>query len=84
MEIKKIECKECLTSYPETLIPDGGVCVYCKADEAEKVAAPVEKEAPPPKKAEISREEAAQRELALRALSRKHVLPFVERFNPND
>lgn len=50
MEIKKIECKECLTSYPETLIPDGGVCVYCKADEAEKVAAPVEKKAPSPKK----------------------------------
>ena len=44
MEIKKIECKECLTSYPETLIPEGGICVYCKADEAEKVAVPVEKE----------------------------------------
>ena len=84
MEIKKIECKECLTSYPETLIPEGGICVYCKADEAEKVAVPVEKEdTSPTSKPELSREEAAQRELALRALSRKHVLPFVERFNPD-
>ena len=83
MEIKKIECKECLTSYPETLIPEGGTCVYCKADAAEKVAAPVEKEESPTSKPELSREEAAQRELALRALSRKHVLPFVERFNPD-
>ena len=31
----------------------------------------------------ISQEEAAHRELALRALSRKHMLPFVERFDPN-
>lgn len=72
-----------MTSYPETLIPEGGICVYCKADAAEKVAAPVEKEESPTSKPELSREEAAQRELALRALSRKHVLPFVERFNPD-
>ena len=83
MKIKKIECKECLTSYPETLIPDGGVCVYCKADAAEKATVPVEKEDTPTSTPQISREEAAQRELALRALSRKHVLPFVERFNPD-
>ena len=82
MEIKKIECKRCLSSYPETLIPTSDqVCVYCQADEAEQEMVPAEKEETPTSPPPLSQEEAAQRELALRALARKHMLPFVERFN---
>ncbi len=83
MQIDKQECEVCKALHPDTLFPsDDGVCVYCKAEEAERL------EPPEPKltKAEakkISQEEAAHRELALRALSRKHMLPFVERFDPN-
>jgi len=84
MNIKKIECKRCKTPYPETLVPTtDGVCVYCKADEAENIPHPVELEPSPVEQETFSKEKAAQRELALRALSRKYMLPFVERFNPD-
>ena len=84
MDIKKVECKRCKTLYPETLVPTtDGICVYCKADEAETVPHPVELESPPVDQETFSKEKAAQRELALRALSRKYMLPFVERFNPD-
>jgi predicted phage terminase large subunit-like protein len=56
--------------------------VYCKADEAERVEKPTVKVS---KKEEqrLTQEAAAHRELALRALARKHMLPFVERFDSN-
>ena len=82
MNIEKIECKRCKTLYPETLVPTtDGICVYCKADEADKIPPPVELENTPKNEETFSKEKAAQRELALRALSRKYMLPFVERFN---
>ena len=41
MEIKKIECITCKVSHPDTLYPsDDGICVYCKADEAERIEEP--------------------------------------------
>ena len=41
MEIKKIECTTSKSLHPETLYPgDDQICVYCKADEAERLVAP--------------------------------------------
>ena len=58
MEIKKIECKRCLSSYPETLIPTSDqVCVYCQADEAEQEMVPAEKEETPTSPPPLSQEE---------------------------
>ena len=83
MEIDKKECTVCRALHPDTLFPSGdGVCVYCKAEEAERLEPPEK----PPSKAEqrkLSQEAAARQELAKRILSRKHMLPFVERFDPN-
>ena len=83
MEITKVECVRCKALHPETLYPsDDSVCVYCKADEAERIEKPTVKVS---KKEEqkLTQEAAAHRELALRALARKHMLPFVERFDSN-
>ena len=83
MEITKLECVRCKALHPETLYPsDDSVCVYCKADEAERIEKPTVKVS---KKEEqkLTQEAAAHRELALRALARKHMLPFVERFDSN-
>ena len=55
----------------------------CTVDEAERLEQPqVEETAPEPTPEETAQLK-AQKELALRALSRKHLLPFVERFNPD-
>ena len=59
-----------------------GLCVYCKADDAEALPipnAPVQKEVDE----QESLEDKAKAELALRFLTRKRLLPFVERFNPD-
>ena len=81
MEIKKIECVTCKVSHPDTLYPsDDQVCVYCKADEVERLAPP-EVEETEEVTQEQTEQQKAQQELAMRALSRKHLLPFVERFN---
>ena len=81
MEITKLECVRCKALHPDTLFPsDDNVCVYCKAAEAEKIPPPEEK-LTKKQQEKISAEKAAQRELALRALARKHMLPFVERFD---
>jgi len=83
VEITKLECVRCKALHPETLYPsDDSVCVYCKADEAERIEKPTVKVS---KKEEqrLTQEAAAHRELALRALARKHMLPFVERFDSN-
>ena len=84
MEIKKIECLTCKALHPDTLYPsDDQICVYCKADEAERIEEPVIEEVAEEPTPEETEQLKAQKELALRALSRKHLLPFVERFNPD-
>ena len=79
-EVAQIQCKRCKNLHPETLYSGkDGFCVYCKADEAESIpapASPVVEEAP-----QQTVEEKARAELALRFLTRKRLLPFVERFN---
>ena len=34
--VDKVECTRCKNSHPETLVIDD-VCVYCKADDAERI-----------------------------------------------
>jgi len=82
MTDESAKCKRCKTLHPVTLFSGGdGLCVYCKADAAEKLPepAPILK---PEIVAEASLEDKARTELALRFLTRKRLLPFVERFNP--
>ncbi|NBS68961.1 hypothetical protein EBT31_08600 [bacterium] len=78
-----LECRGCKKIHPETLYSNRKerVCVYCKADEQEGLppAATVE----PVKSPELTVKEQAQKELASRILSRKRLLPFVEKFNPD-
>ena len=83
--IKGHECKRCKVVLAETLILPEGLCVYCKADDAEKIPEP---KIPTPKlnktaKKELSSQKRAEKELALRVLTRKRLLPFVEKFNPD-
>ena len=81
-EVVKIECIRCKKSHPETLYAgDDRLCVYCKADIAEQAPRPASPEPEPAK--EESVEEKAKAELALRFLTRRKLLPFVERFNPD-
>ena len=85
MEIKKIECLTCKALHPDTLYPsDDQICVYCKADEAERVEEHVIEEVAEEQTPEETEQLKAQKELALRALDRKHMLPFDESFNPDD
>jgi len=81
---KKTECKRCKGLYPETLILVDDICVYCRADEVEKVPEPQSKfEQDQKKQVDLSAQVKAEQELAKRILSRKRLLPFVERFNPD-
>ena len=74
MEIKKIECKTCKALHPDTLYPsDDQICVYCKADEAERLEEPQVEEIVQKPTPEETAQLKAQKELALRALSRKHL-----------
>ncbi len=80
----KTECKRCKGLYPETLILVDDICVYCRADEVEKVPEPQSKsEQDQKKRVDLSAQVKAEQELAKRILSRKRLLPFVERFNPD-
>ena len=80
----KTECKRCKGLYPETLILVDDICVYCRADEVEKVPEPqLKSEQDQKKQADLSAQVKAEQELAKRILSRKRLLPFVERFNPD-
>lgn len=83
-EIAKRECVRCRKLQPETLFASdiGGICVYCKADDAERLPEPKEA-ASNSEPEETSVEDKAKAELALRFLTRKRLLPFVERFNPD-
>ena len=82
MEVTKIECIRCKKSYSETLYSgDDRLCVYCKADIAEQEPQPATREPEPA--VEETVEDKARAELALRFLTRRKLLPFVERFNPD-
>jgi predicted phage terminase large subunit-like protein len=84
METQKIECQRCKGLYHENLILLDDICVYCRADEAEKVPEPPSMSEQAQKKQEdLSAQVKAEQELAKRILSRKRLLPFVERFNPD-
>ena len=81
-EVTMFKCIRCKASHPETLYSgDDRLCVYCKADIAEQGPLPTTPEPEPTK--EETLEEKARAELALRFLTRKRLLPFVERFNPD-
>jgi len=56
-------------------------CVYCQADRQDSLPSPKDPstDVPLPK----TPEEMAREELAMRILTRKRMLPFVERFNPD-
>lgn len=83
-DIPKKQCKRCKNVHPETLYSDeiDGLCVYCKADDVDALPSPATIEQTEPDTEELSVEEKAKAELALRFLTRKRLLPFVERFNP--
>lgn len=84
METPKTECRRCKGLYHENLILVDDICVYCRADEAEKVPEPQSTSEQDQKKQEdLSAQIKAEQELAKRILARKHLLPFVERFNPD-
>ena len=79
-EVTKIECARCKNMHPETLYSGiDRLCVYCKADIAEQGPLPTAAESETPEQKTV--EEKARAELALRFLTRKRLLPFVERFN---
>ena len=84
MEIKKLECVRCKNLHPETLYAGHDrLCVYCKADDAESIPGPNDGvESRTEEQTEVSIKEKAKAELAKRFLTRKRLLPFVERFNP--
>lgn len=83
IEVPKRKCKRCKNLHPETLFSEGveGLCCYCKADDVEALPPPAPVEGDTGEE-ELSVEEKARKELALRILTRKRLLPFVERFNP--
>lgn len=90
IEIVKRECTHCKTLQPETLFASdtSDECVYCLAEKNEALPAPmvapeVEAALLEKKQEEQSLEQKAKAELALRILTRKRLLPFVERFNPD-
>ena len=84
-DIPKKQCKRCKNVHPETLYSDeiDGLCVYCKADDVDALPSPATTEPSETDSEELSVEEKAKAELALRFLTRKRLLPFVERFNPD-
>ena len=84
-EIAKRRCRRCKNTHPETLYSSeiDGLCVYCKADDAEALPDPDKPEASVAETEEASVEDKAKAELALRFLTRKRLLPFIERFNPD-
>lgn len=75
------QCRRCKNLHPETLYSGrDGLCIYCKADEVEALPAPAKPE-PIDTAPKQSVEDMARQELAMRILTRKRLLPFVERFN---
>ena len=78
-EIAKRRCRRCKNTHPETLYSSeiDGLCVYCKADDAEALPEPKENEESNTETEEVSVEEKAKAELALRFLPRKRLFPFL-------
>lgn len=85
MEVEKRECRVCKTLQPETLYASftSHECVYCTAKRQDSLPVAKEKIEGEEPENEKSLEEKARAELALRILTRKRLLPFVERFNPD-
>ena len=84
VDIPKRTCIRCKKLHPETLYSESsGLCVYCKADDVDALPEPTTTDESESKAEELSLEEKAKAELALRFLTRKRLLPFVERFNPD-
>lgn len=80
--VDKRQCIRCKKLHPETLYAEStDLCVYCKADDVDALPQPSSEKPVKAEPAEISLEEKAKAELALRFLTRKRLLPFVERFN---
>ena len=79
-EINKIECYKCKKILAENLVLPKGLCVYCAADESEQLPEPQKQQKT--LKKEQNAQIRAEQELAKRILSRKRMLPFVEKFNP--
>ena len=76
----QVECLRCKNLFPAHMINSTEVlCVYCLSDEEE--ALPSAKQTPREKVKKFSAQEEAKIELAARELTRKRLLPFVERFN---
>ena len=81
-KLQKIECYKCKKLLADNLVLPKGLCVYCAADEADALPQPTtqeDKQAKKEQKAQVR----AEQELAKRILSRKRMLPFVEKFNPD-
>jgi len=84
VQINQIQCRRCKNLHSETLFSGNDrLCVYCKADDAERLVVPAQTETVVEEEQEVSVEEKARAELAMRFLTRKRLLPFVERFNPD-
>ncbi len=84
VQINQIQCRRCKNLHSETLFSGNDrLCVYCKADDAERLVVPAQTETVVEEEQEASVEEKARAELAMRFLTRKRLLPFVERFNPD-
>jgi predicted phage terminase large subunit-like protein len=82
--VEKRTCTRCKKLHPATLYAEtSGLCVYCKADDVDALPTPSSPKGPELEAEELSLEEKAKAELALRFLTRKRLLPFVERFNPD-
>mgnify|MGYP003134675610 CR=1 FL=1 len=83
VDIAKKECSRCKKLLAETLFSAAveGICVYCKADDMDALPPPSPTAAEEEASEEATLEEKARQELALRFLTRKRLLPFVERFN---
>ena len=82
--VEKRTCTRCKKLHPATLYAEtSGLCVYCKADDVDALPTPNSPKGPELEADELSLEEKAKAELALRFLTRKRLLPFVERFNPD-
>ena len=83
-DVEKRTCTRCKKLHPATLYAEtSGLCVYCKADDVDALPTPNSPSDTELEAEELSLEEKAKAELALRFLTRKRLLPFVERFNPD-
>ena len=83
-DVIKIECIRCKALHVESLFSgDDRLCVYCKADIHEQGPEAANTKTNDELAVETSVEAKAKAELALRFLTRKRLLPFVERFNPD-